>query len=93
MLKLQNVGMKRRHRPATIAKPGGKPVKTSNIYKVTMEKKRRRRRKRGKHECIAQQIQEKVSLQRGREKRKWLASCGTCINEKKGKKSRRARNP
>lgn len=90
MLKLQNVGMKRRHRPATIAKPGGKPVKTSNIYKVTMEKKRRRRRKRGKHECIAQQIQEKVSLQqeRGGEKRKWLASCGTYINEKKEKKRR-----
>lgn len=32
--------MKRKHRPATIAKPGGKPVKTSNIYKATMEKKK-----------------------------------------------------
>lgn len=47
--------MKRRHGPATIVKPGEKkPVKTSNIYKVTMGKKEGKKkeeeRRRGKKE-------------------------------------------
>lgn len=39
------------------------------------------RGKKGKHECMARQIQEKSSQASGG-KRKWLASCGTCMDQK-----------